>query len=236
MTIDNQTVIIPAGGNGIRLKNYLQGQSKQFVKINNKPVLELVINKFFDFIPIRELVISLPELDFEGNYDYYSKKFPTIKIVKGGETRQESVHNALKSLKFNTGKVIIHDAVRPFFTKNELMAVILKAEEKGNAILAVRAKDTVRMVRNNISEGILDREKIYLVQTPQVFDLKILNEVYEKSKIINFVGTDDAMLLEHYGYEIYIVEGGYQNFKITSSFDFKVAQYLADFENLEDLF
>jgi 2-C-methyl-D-erythritol 4-phosphate cytidylyltransferase len=116
------------------------------------------------------------------------------------------------------------------------MAVILKAEEKGNAILAVRAKDTVRMVRNNISEGILDREKIYLVQTPQVFDLKILNEVYEKSKIINFVGTDDAMLLEHYGYEIYIVEGGYQNFKITSSFDFKVAQYLADFENLEDLF
>lgn len=232
---ENYTVIIPAGGSGDRLKTYLQGRSKQFVKINNKPVLEIVINKFFDFIPIRELVISLPEWNFQENYDYYTNKFPTIKVVKGGASRQESVHNALKSLKFNTGKVIIHDAVRPFFTKQELMAVIKKAEEKGNAILAVRAKDTIRTAENDLSEGILNRDKVWLVQTPQIFDLQVLNEVYKQSEEEEFIGTDDAMLLEHYGHKIYIVEGGYQNFKITNSFDFKIAQYLSGVENLEEL-
>jgi len=232
---ENYTVIIPAGGSGDRLKNYLEGKSKQFVKINNKPVLELVINKFFDFIPIRELVISLPDFNFQENYDYFINKFPTIRIVKGGETRQESVYNALRALRFNSGKVIVHDAVRPFFTKKELLALIMKSEERGNAILAVRAKDTIRTAEYDVSEGVLNRNKIWLVQTPQIFDLPTLQDVYFQSDLDEFIGTDDAMLLEHYGHKVYIVEGGYQNFKITTPFDFKVAQYLVDVENLEEL-
>lgn len=231
----NYTVIIPAGGNGERLKTYLQGKSKQFVKINNKSVLEIVIQKFLDFIPIRELIVSLPTWNYQENLEFYSQKFPSIKIVIGGKNRQESVNNALKILPFNDGKVIIHDAVRPFFTKLELLSVIKKAEENGNAILAVRAKDTVRTVSNNISEGVLNRDKIWLVQTPQIFDLKTLNQVYMQSEEEEFIGTDDATLLEHYGHKVFVVEGGYQNFKITSSFDFKVAQYLSGHDNLEEL-
>lgn len=228
------TVIIPAGGSGNRLKVYLEGKSKQFVKINNKSVLEIVIEKFFKFIKIRKLIVSLPLWNFYENKNYYLSKFPSIEITKGGITRQESIYNALKSLQYNDGKVIIHDAVRPFFTEGELFKLLKKADECGNAILAVKSRDTVKTItKNNIKT--LDRDNIWLVQTPQIFDLELLLKVYRKSIKEDFLGTDDSMLLEHFGYKTFIVEGGYQNFKITNSFDFKIAQYLSNCENLEEL-
>jgi 2-C-methyl-D-erythritol 4-phosphate cytidylyltransferase len=229
--MNSYSIIIPAGGIGSRLKNYLKGESKQFVKLIDKSVLEIVIEKFFEYLNVRELIISLPFENFEMNSEYFFenikvKDISKIKIVKGGKTRQESVFNALNSCVFDTGKVLIHDAARPFFSKYDLQNLIEVAEKKSNAILAVLAKDSVRLAENQITTSAIDRTKVWLIQTPQIFEIDILKKAYIHAKNNNFVATDDSMIIEHYGQKIYIVEGSYENFKITTPFDFEVAKML----------
>ncbi|MCP3660487.1 MAG: 2-C-methyl-D-erythritol 4-phosphate cytidylyltransferase [Bacteroidetes bacterium] len=227
MTTETFSVIIPAGGVGKRLQNYLlEGVNKQFVKLGNKTVIEIVINKFFDFIPIKEFIVALPALNFENNKNFLLDHFPTIKVIKGGKERQDSIFNAINTLKAKSGKVIIHDAVRPFFKKEELERTIRKVNHYPGAVLAVLAKDTIRKGDGMISKGVIDRHNIWLIQTPQVFELNILKICYDKAKTQGFYGTDDAMLLEHYGYNIYLVEGGYHNFKITHPYDLEIAKLL----------
>ncbi len=225
MNKQENILVIPAGGSGSRLRQFLSGESKQFAKIQDKTVLEITLQKFYDFIQLKEAILAICDENFESNKNFFLSKFPTLKIVRGGKERQDSVYNALEVVESTSGKVIIHDAVRPFFSKENLERVIETCDEKSGAILAVRAKDTIRKVKNNLSDGVLDRESIYLVQTPQVFDLNILTKVYEMAKRDGFYGTDDAMLFEKYGYKIKIVDGDYKNFKITTPFDFEVANF-----------
>lgn len=233
------SIIIPAGGSGNRLKGFLQGKSKQFATLKDKTILEIVIEKMAEKVDFREFILAFPEENFAENSKYFLSKFSFLKIVKGGKTRQESVYNSLKNIEINDGygKILIHDAVRPFFKKDDIDRLFDVAEKNGNAILAVKAKDTIRQANpvlnsekqvNIVSNGILDREKIWMVQTPQIFEFSILKKAYDFAIEKNFEATDDAMIMEYFGEKIFIAEGSYENFKITTDFDFKIAEMMID--------
>ena len=119
------SIIIPAGGSGERLKNFLNGENKQFSKINDKMILEIVIERLSKIIDFREFIIAFPSFfdenfEIESKKQYFLSKFPFLKIIPGGKTRAESVSFALDASDFCDGKVLVHDAVRPFFHKNSV--------------------------------------------------------------------------------------------------------------------
>jgi 2-C-methyl-D-erythritol 4-phosphate cytidylyltransferase len=219
----NNILIIPAGGIGSRLKNHLKGQKKQFVKFNNKTILEYVIEKFFSYIPIKKCIVCVPVGE---DNKFLNSKYP-LTIVSGGKYRQDSIWNALKLLNDDKNSyVIIHDAVRPFFEKQHVLDVLEKAYLNNAAALAVKAKDTVRFLNKNDKFQTLDRNKVWLMQTPQVFRLDIIKKAYIKAYKDNFYGTDDVSLVERLKYNVELVESTYKNFKITDEYDFEIAKYI----------
>jgi 2-C-methyl-D-erythritol 4-phosphate cytidylyltransferase len=225
----NNILIIPAGGIGLRLKNYLNGEKKQFVKINGKTILEYVIEKFFSYIKIQKCIVCVPA--GESN-EFLKHKYPLV-IVSGGEHRQDSIWNALKLLDDDKNSyVIIHDAVRPFFEKQYIIDVVEKAYLKNAAALAVKAKDTIRFLNKNNKFQTLDRNKVWLMQTPQVFRLDILKKAYKKAYKDNFYGTDDVSLVERLKYNVELVESTYKNFKITDEYDFEIAKNIIKDEKI----
>ena len=145
-------------------------------------------------------------------------KGENIKLIEGGKTRQESVFNALRAAD-NPDFVLIHDGARPLVEKEDIKKVIEKTIEKGAAILAVKTVDTVKKVDEDgeIVETI-DRSNLYNVQTPQGFRYDLILEAHKKYEGENF--TDDAGMVEKTGGAVFVVEGNYNNFKITTPEDF----------------
>ncbi|MFH1715501.1 MAG: 2-C-methyl-D-erythritol 4-phosphate cytidylyltransferase [Elusimicrobiota bacterium] len=225
MNEDKIALIIPAGGIGVRLKERLNGESKQFTKIGNKTILEYTLDKFYSFVKIKECIIVIPaEIPSEVSLSL-TKKYPGIKVVCGGATRQDSVKNGLDNLSLSDGIVIIHDAVRPFFSKEQIDNTISAAKTWGAAVLGVKAKDTIRLADdNNFSKKTLNRKKIWLIQTPQIFKIDLIRRAYKHAYANNIVGTDDAYLVEELGERVALVEGEYSNIKITDPFDMIIAE------------
>lgn len=232
------SIIIPAGGKGERLKDFLNGENKQFSKLGEKMILEIVIERLNKLINFREFVIAFPnflENEFEDKKNLFLKKFPFLKIVEGGESRFDSVFSAINNLNYDEGRVLIHDAVRPFFTEKNIKILLEISKTKKNVIMAVKSKDTIREFNENYSVKTLDREKIYLVQTPQIFDLNILKKAYLTSKNNNFSHTDDAGALEYIGEKVFLCEGNSLNFKITTETDYILAKIIFEQKILENL-
>ena len=209
----NIKAIIPAGGSSSRYKN----GNKLLENLDGKTVIIHTKETLLSCEKIDEIIISastqlIPELKKILN-DQYSK----IKIVQGGKTRQESVFNALKQCN-NCNIVVIHDAARPLIQKDTINKCINTAIEKKAAIVAVRAIDTIKIVNsdNKIIET-PNRETLWNVQTPQIFDFNLIFSAHEKLKEKNF--SDDAGMLEFLGIDVYVVEGEYSNFKITTEKD-----------------
>lgn len=215
-------VIIPASGSGIRFGGKLP---KQFLKIQGIEILALTIKKFHVLKSVDEIVIAA-KTDFFNRisriikkYDFYKVK----KIVEGGNMRQISVLNALKSLDCaKKDIVLVHDAVRPFITVNKIKEIITAAVKEKCVVPCLSLTDTVKIVNpENYIVKTIDRDNLRIVQTPQAFIYEILLNSFENAVKKNFIGTDEASVVEFAGYKIKIIDGEIKNIKVTSKEDLK---------------
>jgi len=216
-------VIIVAGGKGLRMGT---ATPKQFLSVAGKPILVHTLQRFLDFEKDIQVILVLPEDHFNLWSQISVKYFPHRKIdlVVGGSTRFQSVKNGLDSIESPEGIVAVHDAVRPMVTDEIIKLAFNQAKKKGTAVTAVTSKDSLRKLTANGKSASVPRNEYKIVQTPQIFDLKILRNAYECEEKVTF--TDDASVVESAGYEIFLVEGSYQNIKITTEEDLILAETL----------
>jgi len=218
--------IIAAGGQGKRIKGDLP---KQFLMLKDKPILAHTVDKFERCGFIDEIILVVPE-DYLGycsqaivdKHDFKKVR----KVISGGKERQDSVYLGLKACPKDTSIVVIHDGVRPLISPDKISESIKICQEKKSAgvILAVPVNETVKRVEHGSIVTTLDRTKLWLTQTPQTFEYKLILGAYQKAEEDNFVGTDDSTLVERLGYEITILEGDYKNIKITTAEDLTIAE------------
>ena len=218
------TLIIPAAGSGSRMG---YGHNKLLILLVGKPVLWHTLNAFEKCEGLEEIILAIrsgEEAVIRDLLDRAAFNCP-IRLVLGGETRQESVWHALQAVNPSSGAVWIHDGARPFIEPHVLEQLKQLPEERVNAIVAVPAKDTVKRTDGN---GFVietpDRNGLWLVQTPQVFRKEQLLAAYQKAFASGFSGTDDASLMEWAGYPVSVVEGNYFNIKITTPEDLILAE------------
>jgi 2-C-methyl-D-erythritol 4-phosphate cytidylyltransferase len=220
--------LIVAGGKGKRIKSSLP---KQFIELNGKPILLHTIEAFIRYSPTINIVLVLPEDDFEvwkSICQKFNLTYPII-LQKGGETRFQSVKNGLNKIE-GEGLVAIHDGVRPLVSEDIIGASFRLAAVHQSAVAAVRLKESIRMTDQDNTKAV-DRSKFRLIQTPQTFDLQLIKKAYEIKEDASL--TDDASVAERAGHIISLFEGSYENIKITTQEDLIVARALMEGRKLE---
>jgi 2-C-methyl-D-erythritol 4-phosphate cytidylyltransferase len=204
---------------------------KQFMLLNGSPILIHTIRKFVSSPSVTEIVVALRSEDRAWAVDLFKSQglANAVRTVEGGESRQQSVENALAAIGNDTELVAVHDAVRPFVAREVIEKVIHEAAETGAAIVGIVPVDTVKQVHRNKVRATLPRERLILTQTPQVFRLDLLRQAFEKARQDLFIGTDEASLVERLEQvEVSVVLGTDRNIKITRPTDMDLARlYLA---------
>lgn len=229
------SVIIPAAGLGTRMGRSAPEKAgisrKQFMLLNNSPILIHTIRKFASSDLVSEIIVALRQEDEVWANELFRKELPgyTVRPVIGGETRHQSVENALAYVAADTDLVAVHDAVRPFVEREIIDQVIQEAAVTGAAIVGIVPVDTVKQVHRNKVRATLPRERLILTQTPQVFRLDLLRRAFEKAREDLFLGTDESSLVERLEQvEVSVVLGNDRNIKITKPSDMELARlYLA---------
>ena len=221
------SAIILAGGKGKRMRSAI---SKQFIDIKGKPIIYYTLKKFSENKKIDNIIVVLPEDEVKYFKENILKKYELRinKIVIGGKERQDSVYNALKSLKnSSTDIVLIHDGARPFISERIINEGIKFAEIYGAAAPGVMPKDTIKVKNEkNFSVDTPNRANLVSIQTPQVFKFDEILECHEKIRYNGEKVTDDTMDVEKYGYSVYLYDGEYTNIKVTTPEDLILAERL----------
>ncbi|MDP6907250.1 MAG: 2-C-methyl-D-erythritol 4-phosphate cytidylyltransferase [Candidatus Marinimicrobia bacterium] len=212
----NVGAVLPAAGIGTRF-----GEKKQFKYLANKPLFLYALNIFLKCKEITEIVIVTNKEDVEYIYKETEslKTKKHIKVIAGGPRRQDSVMNGCLALSNSIEFVTIHDIVRPFVTNDIILSTILGCNDSDGCIAALLSNDTVKEVKNLNIVRTIDRDKIWLAQTPQTFKIKVLLEA-----MTNHNATDEASMVEAAGGAVTVTEGSIMNFKITTSDDWKLAE------------
>lgn len=220
------SAIILAGGKGKRMGSAI---SKQFIDIKGKPIIYYTLKKFSENKKIDNIIVVLPEDEVKYFKENILKKYELRinKIVIGGKERQDSVYNALKSLKnSSTDIVLIHDGARPFISERIINEGIKFAEIYGAAAPGVMPKDTIKVKNEkNFSVDTPNRANLVSIQTPQVFKFDEILECHEKIRYNGEMVTDDTMVVEKYGYSVYLYDGEYTNIKVTTPEDLILAEH-----------
>ncbi len=231
------SVIIPAAGLGTRMGRSApekEGTSrKQFMLLAGSPILIHTIRKFVSSPSVAEIVVALRADDLAWAKDLFrSQGLPSwVRVVEGGESRQQSVENALATISGDTDLVAVHDAVRPFVESEVIEKVFLEARESGAAIVGVVPVDTVKQVHRNKVRATMPRERLILTQTPQVFRLELLRKAFERAREDQFTGTDESSLVERLEQvEVSVVQGADRNIKITKPTDMDLARLYLSLE------
>lgn len=215
--------IILAAGNGTRLSNNIK---KQFIKIHDKQLFLFSFDSFCSSNIDKILIVSSKEdINYVRSLVSSNEKF--LDVIAGGETRQQSVKNALDYLKgilADDDVILIHDAARPLIKVPLINEVINKTIEYDCCSLILPIKDTIISLSNNNYESTLERDKLASVQTPQGFKFKIIYEAHQKA--IHSSATDDAQLVKSLGLNIHLIKGDEQNFKITTNEDLNYFEYI----------
>ena len=239
----NVSVIIPAAGLGTRMGRTVPEKAgisrKQFMLLNNSPILIHTVRKFLSSPSVTEIVVALREDDLGWAQNLFrdSGIRANVRTVQGGETRQQSVENALAAVAPGTELVAVHDAVRPFVEVEIIEKVIGEARETGAAIVGIVPVDTVKQVHRNKVRATLPRERLILTQTPQVFRLDLLRQAFEKARADLFIGTDESSLVERLEQvEVSVVLGTDRNIKITKPSDMDLARLYLALENSASAF
>ena len=217
--------IVVAAGKGTRMKMDID---KQFLLLRDKPILVYALEAISNSKYIEEIVLVTGPDSVDYCKEQIVKKYglnKVTKIIQGGEQRQDSVYHGLCALGQDTDIVVIHDGVRPFVSPADVDRTIEEARKQKACVLGVKSKDTIKICDEN--GFILDtpaRDQVWNIQTPQVFYFELIQKAHEKARQRNFVGTDDAMLVERMGGKVKVVEGSYDNIKITTKEDLLVAE------------
>ena len=215
--------VVPAGGTGTRMGGTVP---KQFLELNGKPILYYTLKTLQDCGIISELILVVPEKEYENACsDWLGKPEIVTKVVVGGEKRQDSVYKGFCELSPQTEIVLVHDGVRPFLSHQMIQESVDAAREYGAAITAIPVNDTIKKVDDSgLVSKTVDREGLWRVQTPQVFRYELLEEAFKKANSKKFYGTDEGTLIEHLGKPVKIVEGSEQNIKITRPEDLRLSE------------
>ncbi|MEI8142926.1 MAG: 2-C-methyl-D-erythritol 4-phosphate cytidylyltransferase [Chitinophagia bacterium] len=216
-----KTAIIVAGGTGQRMGTSIP---KQFLSIEGKSILLHTVNQFVAAFWDINFVIVLPaDYIHEGqNLITSSGLTQHIQFTEGGETRFQSVKNGLAHVDHDA-IIFVHDAVRCLITPDLIQRCYDQALAKGSAIPAVASTDTIRIVEG-ARHHVVDRANVMMVQTPQTFNAALLIKAFEQAYQPAF--TDEANVLEASGTEVYLIEGEYENIKITRPLDLAIAEYI----------
>jgi 2-C-methyl-D-erythritol 4-phosphate cytidylyltransferase len=213
--------IIVGGGSGKRMQNAI---AKQFLLLHHKPVLMHSVTAFHNS-PFKPKIIVVLHADFHQYWEQlclqYNFDIPHL-LIKGGDERFHSVRNGLMAIK-GDGIVAIHDAVRPLASPKLIADAYETAEEKGNAVVAVKPTDSIRRIKGNESK-IINRDELLLIQTPQTFEISQLRTAYQQHYRPKF--TDDASVVEKAGFKINLIAGDRNNIKITFPEDLELAHFL----------
>jgi 2-C-methyl-D-erythritol 4-phosphate cytidylyltransferase/2-C-methyl-D-erythritol 2,4-cyclodiphosphate synthase len=211
------SAILAAGGRGLRLGH---SQPKQLLEIAGRPILERSVSLLQEHPDVTEVIVALPEELVEDPPAYLMNSSKPLRVVKGGLRRQDSVAAAFRLVSERADVVVIHDAARPFATSGLLAKTIAAAAESGAALAALEARDTVKKVADGVVSATLDRQTIFLAQTPQAFRRDVLRDALA----IDGDATDEAALAERAGHPVRIVEGEASNIKVTTPEDLVIAE------------
>lgn len=225
-------VILPAAGLGTRMGRSPAEHSgvsrKQFMLLDGSPILVHTIRKFAAIRPeVTEIVVALRAEDIGWVQDLIraEQSQTPVRLVEGGDTRQQSVENALAVVAPGTDLVAVHDAVRPFIDRATIAKVFEEAALNGAAIVGIVPVDTVKQLRKNKVAGTIPRDRLTLAQTPQVFRYALLKEAFERARQDGFTGTDESSLVERLEtLEVSVVLGSDRNIKITRPSDMDLAR------------
>ena len=211
--------VILCGGSGSRMGTR---ESKTLLMLGGKPAV-IRCAKAFCHCTDHTVLVVRPEEEavFRRLFEEYD--LPLYRIVHGGETRQQSVRNALNALPRDCDIVLIHDGARAMVSEEVILRVIDSARERGCGIPAVSVKDTIKEAHENLVSRTLDRYCLYAMQTPQGFQTQLLLDAHKNA---TQDCTDDAALLEHMQQDVYLVEGDPLNFKLTTPEDYQMAKSL----------
>jgi 2-C-methyl-D-erythritol 4-phosphate cytidylyltransferase/2-C-methyl-D-erythritol 2,4-cyclodiphosphate synthase len=214
------TAIIAAAGAGRRLGAAVP---KQLLDLDGRSMLERSVSAFVTHPRVRDVVVAMPADLIAGAPAWMSAAGSSVRIVAGGERRQDSVANAFDAVPTDAEVVLVHDAARPFVSADVISRAIDAAAAHGAAIAAMRAHDTVKRVDGTVVAETLPRESIYLAQTPQAFRREVLRDAVALGRA-GAAGTDEAALAEQAGHEVHVIEGDAANVKITTAADLDVAR------------
>jgi len=226
-------VILPAAGLGTRMgKTSVEAgpSRKQFLLLEGSPILVHTVRKFVACPRVGEIVVAVRVEDRDRVAEMLAQEFAVgkVRVVAGGDSRQESVENALRSLGPDYELVAVHDAVRPFIDLETIDKVFDEAAATGAAIVGVAATDTVKRVTRGTDHvkirETLPREKLVMAQTPQVFRYELLKRAFEEARKDGFAGTDESSMVERLDVEVSVVPGSDRNIKITKPTDMELAQ------------
>lgn len=213
----NFSAIITAGGTSSRFGE----NNKLLEKVHSKEVIVHTVDAFFNVHEISEIIIC-------ANYSIIKilneifKDYEKVKVIQGGETRQESVFNGLKVCK-DCNYVLIHDGARPMITPKIIQKTILLVRDKKALTVATKTTDTIKQVDKTLKIiRTIDRSSLWNTQTPQAFEYKLIFDAHEQLQGQDF--SDDAGMLESLGQEVYVLEGDYKNIKITTQSDIELAK------------
>jgi 2-C-methyl-D-erythritol 4-phosphate cytidylyltransferase len=219
------TALIPAAGMGRRMGKAV---AKQFLPLGDKPMLAHTLLVFQRSSEIDEIIPILSKEDMESCLRDIIEQYHITKVrtlVVGGKERQDSVMNGLQKLEKDAAVVLVHDGVRPFVTPEMIHSSVDLARKGDCVAVGVPLKDTIKEVDDkHMVRHTLERNKLWAIQTPQTFPVRILKRAYEESCKHHVYGTDDAMLVERMGGKVRIIMGSYENIKITTPEDLLLAE------------
>nr|WP_263314325.1 2-C-methyl-D-erythritol 4-phosphate cytidylyltransferase [Mammaliicoccus sp. Marseille-Q6498] len=218
------TMVIPAAGQGKRMGKEI---NKLFLEIDGETIIRRTVSIFQNIEECEQIFIAAHP-DEVGIMENHLKDFDkVVGVIPGGKERQHSIYEVLKVL-VNTEVVMVHDGARPFVTKACVNQLYKETLEHDAVILAVQAKDTIKKVVDGIVEETYDRTTMWQVQTPQSFKRDVILKSYQLAEQEQFVGTDDASLVERAGYKVRVADGEYDNIKITTNEDLVIADSILE--------
>jgi len=228
--------IVPAAGLGTRMGAEMP---KQFLELDGMPLIIFTLKRLAACPAITDFFVATRAEDVVSLQDKVARSGlgRPARVVHGGDTRQQSVANALAQVDPSTEVVLVHDAVRPFVTREQIERVIGEARARGAAILGIPAIDTVKEVkRASLPEDValisatIPRERIVLAQTPQVFSYALLRDAFRKAQDDDVSASDEAAVVERFGHEVFVVLGSERNLKITRPSDMDLARFYLEQE------
>jgi 2-C-methyl-D-erythritol 4-phosphate cytidylyltransferase len=233
--------ILPAAGLGTRMG---AETPKQFLELDGVPLVIFTLRRLAAcaaltdfFIATRAEEVAALEQRVAQERLFVGQTTRTVRVLRGGGTRQESVANALAQVAADTEIVMVHDAVRPFVTCEQIERVIAEARKRRAVVLGIPAMDTVKEVkRASLPEDValvtatIPRERVVLAQTPQAFSYALLKEAFERAQQDGVTASDEAGLVERLGHDVHVVLGSERNIKITRPADMELARFYLEQE------